>query len=210
MILLAMPALIRITPLQPMRYLHLVYLFLALIAGCLLGRHILGRRIGFWLLFLVAANGGMFLSQRLLFPSSKHLEFPGREPANPWLQAFTWIRGNTPEDAYFALDPNYLALPGEDYHSFRALAERSQLADALKDTAVVTQVPELGPAWAKQVDAQAGWNRFQFVEFDQLRTQFGVDWVLVSYPPPARLTCKWHNDMLSVCRVNDSSPGPSF
>jgi hypothetical protein len=210
MILLAMPALIRITPLQPMRYLHLVYLFLVLISGCLIGRHILSRRIGFWLLFLVAANGGMFLSQRLLFPSSKHLEFPGREPANPWLQAFTWIRGNTPEDAYFALDPNYLALPGEDYHSFRALAERSQLADALKDTAVVTQVPELGPAWAKQVDAQAGWNRSQFVEFDQLRTQFGVDWVLVSYPPPARLTCKWHNDMLSVCRVNDSSPGPSF
>ena len=42
MILLAPPALIRITPLQPMRYLHLVYLFLALIGGCLFGRHILG------------------------------------------------------------------------------------------------------------------------------------------------------------------------
>jgi hypothetical protein len=145
-----------------------------------------------------------------MFPSSQHLEFPGREPTNPWLQAFTWIRGNTPKDAYFALDPNYLALPGEYYHSFRALAERSQLADALKDTAVVTQVPELGPAWAKQVDAQAGWNRFQFAEFERLRTQFGVGWVLVSYPPPARLICIWHNDRLSVCRVNDSSPGRSF
>ena len=43
------------------------------------------------------------------------------------------------------MDPNYLAAPGEDYHSFRALAERSQLADAIKDTAVVTKVPELGP-----------------------------------------------------------------
>ena len=112
----------------------------------------------------------MFLSQRLIFPSSNISSFPGRESANPWLQAFTWIRHNTPKDAYFALDPNYLALPGEDYHSFRALAERSQLADAIKDTAVVTQVPELGPAWAKQVDAQAGWDRFQFADFARLQS----------------------------------------
>jgi hypothetical protein len=210
MILLAPPALIRITPLQPMRYLHLVYLFLALIAGCLLGRHFLDQRIGRWALFLVAVNGGMFLSQRLMFRSSEHLEFPGREPANPWLQAFEWIRGNTPKDAYFALDPNYLALPGEDYHSFRALAERSQIADAIKDTAVVTQVPQLGPAWAKQVDAQAGWDHFQFADFARLRAQFGVGWVLVSNPPPARLICIWHNDRLSVCRIDDSSQGHSF
>jgi hypothetical protein len=210
MILLAPPALIRITPLQPMRYLHLVYLFLALIGGCLLGRHIPGARMGRGVVFLVAVNGGMFLSQRLMFPSSNHLEFPGREPANPWLQAFTWIRGNTLKDAYFALDPSYLALPGEEYHSFRALAERSQLADAIKDTAVVTQVPQLGPAWAKQVDAQAGWDRFRFADFARLRAEFGVGWVLVSYPPPARLTCIWHNDRLSVCRIDDSSQGHSF
>jgi hypothetical protein len=160
-----------------------------------------------WVLFLVAINVGMFLSQRLLFPDSDHLEFPGREPTNPWLQAFAWIRRHTPNDAYFALDPNYLALPGEDYHSFRALAERSQLADALKDTAVVTQVPELGPAWANQVDALAGWDRFQLADFARLRTQFGVNWVLVSYPPPPRLTCIWHNDRLSVCRVQGASEG---
>ncbi|HEY1896238.1 MAG TPA: hypothetical protein VGG62_08210 [Terracidiphilus sp.] len=210
MILLAPPAFMRISPLQPMRYLHLVYVFLALMAGCFLGRHVLGRRVGRWVLFLVFVNGGMFVSQRLMFPNSNHLEFPGRESANPWLQAFTWIRRNTPKDAYFALDPNYLALPGEDYHSFRALAERSQLADAIKDTAVVTQVPKLGPAWARQVDAQAGWDHFQFADFARLREQFGVDWALVSYPPPARLTCIWHNDLLSACRVNNSSPGQSF
>jgi hypothetical protein len=210
MILLAPPALIRLTPLQPMRYLHLVYLFLVLIAGCLLGRHILGRGTALWVTLMLAVNAGMFLSQRLMFPGSDHLELPGREPANPWLQAFSWIRSHTPNDAYFAMDPNYLALPGEDYHSFRALAERSQLADFIKDTAVVTQVPELGPPWAKQVDAQAGWDRFQFADFARLREQFGVSWVLVSYPPPPRLTCKWHNDLLSVCRVQDSSRAQGF
>ena len=66
-----------------------------------------------------------------------------------------------PTNAYFALDPRYLDEPGEDFHSFRALAERSQLADAIKDAAVVTQVPELGPVWNRQVQAQQGWKHFQ-------------------------------------------------
>jgi hypothetical protein len=151
--------------------------------------------------FLVAINAGMFLSQWLLFSGSEHLELPGRSSANPWLQSFAWIRQNTPTDAYFALDPNYLAAPGEDYHSFRALAERSQLADAIKDTAVVTQVPELGVVWARQVKAQRGWSRFQLADFERLKKEFGVNWVLVSYPQPAGLGCQWHNAVLSVCRI---------
>lgn len=205
MVLLAPSALIRITPLQPMRYLHLVYMFLVLIGGCLLGRHVLRGSAWRWALVLVAAYGGMFLSQRLLLPASANLELPGPASANPWLQAFAWIRQNTPPDAYFALDPNYLAAPGEDYHSFRALAERSQLADAIKDAAVVTQVPELASRWEEQVDAQAGWSSFQAPDFERLKARFGVAWALVPYPAPARLTCIWHNDRLSVCRI----PGPA-
>jgi len=204
MILLAPAALIRITPLQPMRYLHLVYIFMALIAGCLLGRHILHRSIGRWAIFLIAVNGGMFATQRAMFGNSRHLELPGLPSNNPWLQAFSWIRQNTPRDAYFALDPNYLAAPGEDFHSFRALAERSQLADAIKDAAVVTQVPELGSLWAAQVDAQAGWSRFRRSDFGRLHEQFGVDWVLVSYPRQDGLICRWHNDRLAVCQIPEA------
>ena len=206
MILLAPPALIRITPLQPMRYLHLEYMFLVLIAGGLLGRHVLRRTAWRWALFLIIVNGGMFLSEKLLLPASEHVEFPGRTSRNPWLQAFAWIRENTPTDAYFALDPRYLGVPGEDYHSFRALAERSQLADAIKDAAVVTQVPELAPRWTGQVDARAGWSRFELADFERLKTRFDVDWVVLSYPPPARLSCIWHNDQLCVCRISAGAP----
>jgi hypothetical protein len=117
------------------------------------------------------------------------------------LQAFAWIRQNTPLDAYFALDPMYLESPREDYHSFRALAERSQLADAIKDTAVVTQVPELGSEWERQVKAQEGWPRFQLADFVRLKAEFGVNWVLVSYPQPTGLDCHWHNDALAVCQI---------
>lgn len=191
-----------LTALEPMRYLHLVYVFLALVGGAYLGRYILKARVWRWAVFLIVANGSMFLAQRQLFPGSEHLELPGRASANPWLQAFDWISLNTPRDAYFALDPHYLAAPGEDYHGFRALAERSSLADAIKDTSVVTKVPALGPEWKRQGMAQQGWANFKLSDFERLHVEFGVDWVLVRYPqPPAGLLCRWHNDRLAVCQV---------
>lgn len=201
MAILTPQALVRLTPLQPMRYLQLVYILLALVGGGLLGGYLLKAKIWRWALFLLLANGGMFFAQRQLFAGTVHIELPGVASANPWLQAFDWIKHNTPEDAYFALDPRYLAAPGEDYHSFRALAERSQLADSIKDTAVVTQVPELGPAWKAQVDAQAGWAQFQLADFERLKTEFGTDWVVVSDPASAGLDCHWHNGTVAVCKI---------
>jgi hypothetical protein len=201
MIVIGSPALVRLTPMQPMRFLHLIYVFMVLIGGCLIGKYFLKASALRWAAFLGIASFGMFASQRVLFAASPHFEFSATRPANPWLESFAWIRNNTPVDAYFALDPRYLVAPGEDYHSFRALAERSQLADAIKDPAVVTQVPELGADWEKQTDAQARWQSFKLADFQRLRADFGVDWVLVSYPQPAGLDCKWHNATLSVCQV---------
>jgi len=201
MTMLGLPALVRLTPLQPMRYLHLVYFFLALTAGCLLGKYLLKAVVWRWALFLILFNGTMFAAQRAQLGGTYQIEWPGRTTANPWIQAFEWIKANTPTNAYFALDPRYLAAPGEDYHSFRALAERSQLADAIKDTAVVTQVPELGPDWERQVQVQQGWGNFQIADFERLKMEFGVDWVLVGYPQPAGLDCHWHNASLAVCQI---------
>ena len=174
---------------------------MTLLGGCLIGKYLLKSSVWRWAVFLLAINAGMFISQRLQFTGSEHLELPGRTSANPWLQAFAWIRANTPTDAYFALDPRYLEAPGEDYHSFRALAERSQLADAIKDTSVVTQVPELGMEWNRQVEAQQGMKDFSLADFQRLKTEFGVDWVLVSDPPPEGLACRYHNGTLAVCQI---------
>jgi hypothetical protein len=201
MILLAIPVAIRLAPMQPMRFLHLVYFFMALMGGCLLGRYLLKASFWRWAMYLAVINGGMFLSQWMLFDNSYHLELPGRAAANPWLQAFEWVRQSTPTDAYFALDPEYMAAPGEDYHCFRALAERGMMADNIKDPAVVTQVPELAPAWARDVKARQGWKSFQRADFERLKAEFGVDWVVVSDPAPTGLDCRWHNGSLAVCRV---------
>jgi hypothetical protein len=201
MILLGPSSLIRLTPLQPMRFLQLVYLFMALVAGGLLGRFVLKTHALRWTAYLLLINGGMFLVQWELIDCGAHLELPGRQSANPWVQAFDWIQENTPADAYFALDPQYLAAPGEGYRGFRAIAERSRLSDGVKDTSVVTQVPSLAPIWREQQLAQAGWARFQRADFERLKTQFGVDWVVVSLPQAPGLDCRWHNDALAVCRV---------
>jgi hypothetical protein len=201
MVILGPDSLERLIPFQPMRYLQLVYIFMALVAGGLLGRFFLRAKPWRWAVYLLAINVSMFLVQWELIDNGPHLEMPWTVSTNPWQQAFAWIRQNTPTGAYFALDPRYLAAPGEGFRSFRALAERSQLADGIKDAAVATQVPSLAPAWHEQQVVQAGWAHFQLADFERLNTEFGVDWVLVSDPQPAGLDCRWHHSALSVCRI---------
>jgi hypothetical protein len=169
--------------------------------GALLGEHVLRQRLALWIAFLLVANGAMFAVQRQLFAASPHLELPGRSSANPWLQAFAWIRTNTPRDAYFAVGPRYLAEPMEDVHCFRALAERSVLADAIKDGSVMSKAPELAPEWRRQVDAQDGWEHFQAADFERLRTKFGVNWVVLDRPAPRSFNCPWRDAGISVCRI---------
>jgi hypothetical protein len=192
---------IRLAPLQPMRYLHLVYFALALVAGGLMGEFVLKKSLWRWAAYLVIFNAAMLLPQEVEFPATRHLELPGLASSNDWLEAFAWIRQNTLLDAYFVCDPAYVDLPGEDSYSFRALAERSSLADAIKDSAVAAQIPSLGPIWAEQVAAEQGWGRFGAADFQRLKQRFGVDWAIVDYPAPAGLDCRWHNRTLAVCRI---------
>lgn len=201
MILCGPRMLVVLSTLEPMRYLQLVYLFMVAIGGALLGQYVLKARILRWALFLLMANGSMFLVQRQLFAESPHIELPGQAPTNAWLQAFAWIRRCTPPNAYFALGSRYLVQPAEDMHNFRALAERSVLADDIKDRSVLSKAPELVPAWRRQVDAQGGWDRFQLVDFERLKADFGVDWVLLDHPPPAGLSCPWERQHIAVCRI---------
>lgn len=191
----------RLRPFEPMRYLHLVYLLFFLVAGGLIGQYILGRQAYRWLLLFVPLSAGMFYAQRQLYPASLHLELPGRASHNDWLDAFTWVRQNTPLDSLFALDPLYMKLPGGDFHSFRALAERSTLADFIKDGGMAARVPSLAPRWLKEVQATDGWRNFQAADFHKLKLEFGVSWVVLTRPGVAGLVCPYQNRGVLVCRV---------
>lgn len=192
----------RFSEIQPMRCLHLLYCLMLLFGGGLLGKFFVqGRGLRGAILF-VPLCAGMWFAQRQLFPATRHIEWPGMSSGNPWLEAFAWIRRNTPKDAYFALDPYYATRAGEDQHGFRVLAERSMLADAGKDSGAVSMFPELAERWMRQVKAENGWERFRFDDFERLKHQQGVDWVLIERAAVPGLACPYHNRLLSVCRIN--------
>ena len=197
----------RLASLQPMRYLHLTFLLMALLAGAALAEYVLVDRVWLWLLIFVplaAVNG---YAQRLRYPSTQNLELPWSAPKRDWLKAFVWIRANTPKNAIFALDPEYLALAGEDNHSFRALAERSSLVDARKDAAVVTQVPKLGDIWQSQHDEQIGWETWTATGFSQLAATTPVRWIVVSPAQGRNLQCPYRNTSVSVCKLSGGGAG---
>jgi len=198
----------RLKPFQPMRFLHLIYLLFFLLAGGLIGQKILRRHVYRWLLLFVPLAAGMFWAQRQTFPATAHLEWPGAKPGNSWVEAFEWIRQNTPSDSLFALDPYYMKLPGEDFHSFRALAERSALADYVKDPSVATQVPSLAVRWKEEVDAQKDWRNFRAEDFQRLKSRFGVSWVVLARPGMPggvqNMDCPYSNRAVFVCRIHEA------
>ena len=202
LVIMLPPSLERLRPFEPMRYLHLMYLLFFLILGGLAGQYILGRHLYRWAVLFVSLSAGMFYAQRQMFPATEHVEWPAVESHNNWLKAFAWIRQNTPIDSLFALDPHYVELPGEDYHGFRALAERSALADYDKDAGMAARVPRLAPRWLKEATAQSGWQNFQHADFARLKNEFGVNWVIVdARSAHAGLSCPYSNQQLLVCRL---------
>jgi hypothetical protein len=192
-----------LTPYQPMRSLQLVYALFFLFIGGLVGDFILKNHVVRWLLLFVPLCAAMCFAQAQLFPATRHVECPGVAPENPWLKAFVWIRGNTPPDAIFALDPHYMALPDENYQGFRANAERARLADAEKDWSAAVLYPWLPLAddCQTQVRAADGWKDFGPADFERLKKTYGVTWVVVQEPAPAGMRCAYRNATAAVCPI---------
>jgi hypothetical protein len=190
---------------QPMRAFHVVYAIFFLLLGGLLGEYVLKNRAWRWLALFLPLAGSMYAVQRNNYPNSPHVEWPGYAYPNPWDAAFRWIRMNTPKDAVFALDPNYMLLAGEDQHGFRAVAERSVLADAVKDSGVVSLFPGVAGDWKRQVEAQSGLEQFGRRDLERLATLYPVHWILTWSPGPPGYPCPYRNEKLSVCRI-DAAP----
>jgi hypothetical protein len=191
--------------LQPMRCLHLLYILMFLLGGGLLGKFVLQDRAWRWALLFIPLCGLIVFAQRATFPASAYIEWPWRVSHNPWVQAFEWARSNTPESAYFAMDPSAMQIPGEDEHGFRAIAQRSLLGDSVKDSGAVSMFPNLAEEWRDQVNAQRGWKKFQLADFEKLKTRYGVDWVVVEQPGVDGLKCPYGNWRVRVCAIGSGA-----
>jgi hypothetical protein len=187
--------------LQLLRSLHLLYVVMFVIIGGLLGEFVLKNRAWRWLALFVPLVMGLYFAQRGLFPASANVEWPGRAPKNPWAQAFLWARQNTPVDAVFAMDPNYMNISGEDHIGFRCLAQRSRLADNIKDNGVVSMFPPLAERWLAEVKAQSPWSSLGKADFARLRQDYGVGWMIVPQPGVTGIDCPYENSALRVCRA---------
>ena len=60
-------------------------------------------------------------------------------------------------------------IPGEDENGFRAIAQRSMLADGVKDSGAVTMFPPLAETWLRQVQADSDWKTFRAQDFRRLQ-----------------------------------------
>jgi hypothetical protein len=187
-------------PLQPMRELHLVYIIMMVFIGARVEQRFLRGSVWRAFLFLAPLTAAVLMAQRH-FPSSPHIEWPGRLPQNSWVEAFEWARQHTTQDALFALDPFYLRRPGSDSHSFRAFAQRSMLAEAVHDLAPAAMSPSLAIRWMEQQRDLAGWSQFGREDFIRLRRTYGVSWVIANQPERQGLDCPYSNDAVAVCRV---------
>lgn len=202
-LVLCLPYLANFAELQAMRSLHLLYVLLFIFSGGLLAEFVLQKSALRWLVLFVPLCTGMFYAQLQLFPGTAHIEWPGASSRNPWVNAFLWIRSNTPEDAYFVLDPEYMKAPDEDVHGFRSMTERSSLADNVKDSGAVSMFPALAEKWQNQAQALDNWQNFQAADFQRLRQSFGVDWVVLDSNriAPSGLVCPYREQPLQICRI---------
>ena len=180
--------------LQPMRSFHIIYVLFFLILGGLAGEYVLRGKRWRWIAAFVPLCASMFLVQRVTYASSSHIEWPGAVDRNHWNTAFIWVRDNTPKDALFTLDPDYLSATGEDSHGFRAVAERSALDDNVKDSGATSMFPSLADEWKRQVSAQRG-------GLPELRRLYPVTWIVTAHAPPPATSCLYRIGELSVCRL---------
>jgi hypothetical protein len=183
--------------LQVLRGFQFVYISGVLLAGGLLAK--LRRRTITALCLLLA--GALFAGQRLTYPESNHVEWPGLTPRNRWQQAFVWIRTGTPDNAIFALDNDYIESPGEDAQGFRASAERSAVPDWYKDGGIASNFPQAAIPWWQGANATEHLNSATDEQrLDRLKP-FGVTWIVLPAEASTGFPCPFINARVRVCQV---------
>jgi hypothetical protein len=201
--------------LQVLRAFQFVYICGVLLAGGMLGRWAPQHKRAIALLYLLLM-AALFAGQRLTYPESSHVEWPGIKPRNQWQEAFLWIRDNTPGDAIIALDNDYIESLGEDAQGFRATAERSAVADWYKDGGIASNFPEAASLWWQGSTATEQLNQASDQERLARLQPLGVTWIVlpVEPAPPAPASrgarrgaktgfpCPFTNARVRVCRLS--------
>ncbi len=188
--------------LQPLRCFHLITIVFMLLLGGVIGEYAAKGRV--WVLAAVSVPlaVGMYFVSRSTYPTSPQIEWPAETSTNGWVNALLWVRRNTPTDAVFAVDSRYFKDEGTDVHGFRAVSERSALADYFKDGGVVSLFPDLAAEWKQMSNATYGLNHFTAGDFARLRTEYpAVSMAVVHGAAPSGMDCPYQERGYAVCRI---------
>lgn len=188
--------------LQPLRTFHLITIVFVLLLGGVFGEFAGNKRP--WAIAGLAGclAFGMFFVGRATYPHSQQIELPAATSPNAWVNTLLWVRKNTPVDAVFAVDSHYLRDDGTDAHGFRAVAERSSLADYYKDSGAASLFPTLADEWKQMSTATTGLNHFKAQDFQRLKSEYpAVSWTVVRGPAPDGLQCPYNQQGYAVCQI---------
>jgi hypothetical protein len=210
-----------IARLQPLRVFLLIYALMTLVLGATtvdrFQRHLpdfIRKAALLPITIIILSAAGLFAAQRATFPNSQHIEAPWLTPANPWSRAFNWIRLNTPQNALFALDADYISTPGEDAQTFRATAQRSALPDFSKDGGEASISPSLTSLWQQSLAAQfAVQSGTHLIARNMLSSQtdaerdahlrpLGVTWMVLLISAHTSHPCPYSNSTVKVCNLS--------
>lgn len=186
---------------QPMRTFQLIYIVMIVLVGGALGQW-LGKGVVRWSVTFGVLMAVMIFAERMTYPSSERIEIDMADATeNSWVQAFEWIKKNTPKSAVFALDADYITKPGEDAQGFRAIAERSALPDYSKDGGEAAITPALTEQWKAGQMAQERLSERS--DADRLAALAGrhVDWVVLERHAATGFACEYSNAAVKVCRL---------
>lgn len=184
--------------LQVLRSFQFVYVAGVLLAGGLLGRLAQQHKRAVALLGLLLL-GAMIAGQRLTYPESNYVEWPGLTPRNRWQQAFLWIRANTPRDAVFALDNDYIEGAGEDALGFRATSERSAVADWFKDGGIASNFRQAAIPWWDGSQATYQLNSATDEQRLARLRPLGASWIVLPVHSATGFACPFTNARVRVC-----------
>ena len=209
-VLCSSPDLQMFVRIQPLRSFDLITLIFVLLLAGVMGEYLGKGRPWVPAAVSVPLALGMFISARQAYPHSPQIELPASTSSNPWINTLLWIRRNTPVDAVFALDSRYFLEPVVDRHGFRAIAERSALADYYKDGGVVSLFPNLAVEWKQMTNATYGLNHFSMAQFRQLKREYPVvSWTVIHGLPPAGMSCPYQRGSFSVCHMPSPPAKPN-
>ena len=200
--LLCLPNFDMFARLQPLRTFHLITLIFVVFFAGIVCEYAAKKRPWVIAAISIPLAVGMYFVGQQTYPNSAHIELPSTTSSNPWVNALLWIRNNTPKDAVFAVDSRYFKDEIGDVHGFRAVSERSALADYIKDGGVVSLFPNLADEWKQMTNATYGLNSFTVANFRYLKSEYPeITWTVIHGAAPMGMDCPYQQSGYSVCRL---------